>query len=120
VTKRLLLRWSIALLVVGTAVSYGAARQSLAELKAMSCCAHDCGHDPAKAADPSRCCGVAPASAAATSVAPAAPSLAPAQVVALLAAPASIATASSLVATSPDLAAARAAPVFLLTRSLRI
>jgi hypothetical protein len=120
VTKRLLLRWSIALLVVvGTGVSYGAARQSLAELKAMSCCAHDCGHDPAKAADPSRCCGVAPASTAATSVVPVATSPAPAQVVAVLAAPASI-TASSLAAASPDLAAARAAPVFLITRSLRI
>jgi len=35
-------------------------------------------------------------------------------------APASFAAASSLAAESPDLAAARAAPVFLLTRSLRI
>ena len=121
VTKRLLLRVSIALLVVvGTGVSYGAARQSLAELKAMSCCAHDCGHDPAKAADPSRCCGVAPANAAAASVAPAAPSPAPAQVAMLLAAPACITAASSLAVESPDLAAARAAPLFLVTRSLRI
>ena len=120
VTKRLRLRWSIALLVVvGTAVSYGAARQSLAELKAMSCCAHDCGHDPAKAADPSRCCGVAPASAAA-SVAPAAPSPAPVQLATLIAAPATITAVPSLAADSPDLAAARAAPIFLLTRSLRI
>jgi hypothetical protein len=121
VTKRLLLRWSIALLVVvGTAVSYGAARQSLAELKAMSCCAHDCGHHPAKAADPSRCCGVAPANAVAASVTPAAPSPAPVQVAALLDAPASIAAVSSVAATSPDLAAARAAPLYLVTRSLRI
>lgn len=120
-TKRLLSRWSIALLVVvGTAVSYGAARQSLAELKAMSCCAHDCGHHPAKAADPSRCCSVAPANAAAASVAPAAPSPAPVQVAALFVAPASITAPSSRAAESPDLAAARAAPVFLVTRSLRI
>jgi hypothetical protein len=121
VTKRLLLRWSIALLVVvGTGVSYGAARQSLAELKAMSCCAHDCGHDPAKAADPSRCCGVAPASTAATSVVPVAPAPASAQVVAVLAAPASITAASLLAAASPDLAAARAPPLFLVLRALRI
>jgi hypothetical protein len=112
---------SIALLVVvGTGVSYGAARQSLAELKAMSCCAHDCGHDPAKAADPCRCCGVAPASTAATSVVPVAPSAAPSQVVAVLSAPASITAASSLATASPDPAAARAGPVFLITRSLRI
>jgi hypothetical protein len=116
--KRILLRWSIALLVVvGTAVSYDAARQSLAELKAMSCCAHDCGHDAAKAADPSRCCGVAPANAAAASVAPAPPSSAPAQLATFLVAPASITPASSLAA---DLAGARAAPVFLVIRSLRI
>jgi hypothetical protein len=121
VTRRLLLRWSIALLVVvGTGMSYGAARQSLAELKAMSCCAHDCGHGPAKAADPSRCCGVAPASAAAASAVSVAPSPAPSQVVAVLSAPASITAAPSLAAASPDPAAARAAPVFLVTRSLRI
>jgi hypothetical protein len=113
------LRWSIALLlVVGTSVSYGAATQRLAELKALSCCAHDCKHGPARTVDPSRCCGVSPDSTA-TSVTPAAPSAAPALVATLLA-PASFAAPSSLVADAPDVAAARAAPLFLLTRSLRI
>jgi len=119
VTKRSLLRWSVALLlVVGTSASYGAATQSIAELRALSCCTHDCGHQ--KAADPSRCCGVAPQHAAAVSAAPTAPSRAPALVAVLPAMPASRAMAPALAATSPDLAAARAAPVFLLTRSLRI
>ena len=118
VTKRSLLRWSVALLlVVGTSASYGAATQSIAELRALSCCTHDCGHQ--KAADPSRCCGVASPHAAAASVAPTPPSPAPVLVTVLLATPASPAAAPAL-ATSPDLAAARAAPVFLLTRSLRI
>jgi hypothetical protein len=108
------------LLVVGTAVSYGAAAQRAAEMSARSCCTHDCGHGPAKAADPSRCCGVAPADAAPASVAPAAPSAAPALVALSFASPALLADASSVADESPDLAAARAAPVFLLTRSLRI
>jgi hypothetical protein len=82
VTKRSLLRWSIALLlVVGPSASYGAATQSIAELRALSCCTHDCGHQ--KAADPSRCCGVASPHAAAASVAPTAPSPAPALVAVL-------------------------------------
>jgi len=119
VTKRSLLRWSVALLlVVGTSASYGAATQSIAELRALSCCTHDCGHQ--KAADPSRCCGVASPHAAAASVAPTPSSPAPALVTVLLATPVSPAAAPALAATSPGLAAARAAPVFLLTRSLRI
>jgi hypothetical protein len=40
--------------------------------------------------------------------------------VATLLVPASFAAPSSLVADAPDVAAARAAPLFLLTRSLRI
>ena len=118
VTKRSLLRWSVALLlVVGTSASYGAATQSIAELRALSCCTHDCGHQ--KAADPSRCCGVASPHAATAAVAPTPSSPAPALVTVLLATPASP-PAPALAAASPNLAAARAAPVFLLTRSLRI
>jgi hypothetical protein len=120
VTKRSLLRWSVALLlVVGTSASYGAATQSIAELRALSCCTHDCGHQK-KAADPSRCCGVASPHAGAASVAPTPTSPAPTLVVVLPATPASSAATPTLAAASPDLAAARAAPVFLLTRSLRI
>jgi hypothetical protein len=120
VTKRLLVRWSIALLVVvGTSASYGAATQRVREVAAKSCCARDCGHGPAKTADPSRCCGVAPAAAATASVTPAAPS-APTLVTMSLPAPASLGAVSCLAAESPHLAAARAAPVFLLTRALRI
>jgi hypothetical protein len=119
VTKRSLPRWSLALLlVVATSASYGAAMQSTAELQALSCCTHDCGHQ--KAADPNRCCGVASPHANAATIAPTPPSPAPALVVVLLATPASPADEPTLAAASPDLAAARAAPVFLLTRSLRI
>lgn len=118
VTKRSLLRWSLALLLVlGTSASYGAASQSIAELRALSCCTHDCGHR--KAPDPSRCCGIASPHAGAA-VTPTAPSPAPALVAVMLATPASRTAAPTLVQASPDLAAARAAPVFLLTRSLRI
>jgi hypothetical protein len=119
VTKRSLLRWSVALLlVVGTSASYGAATQSLAELRALSCCTHDCGHG--KPADPSRCCGVASPHAGVASVTPTVPAPAPTLVAVLLAPPASLAPPPALAAGSQDLAAARAAPVFLLTRSLRI
>jgi len=118
VTKRSLLRWSVALLlVVGTSTSYGAASQSVTELRALSCCTRDCGHR--KAADPTRCCGVASPHAAVASITPTSPSPAPVLVAVLLAASASP-TAAPVRATAPDLAAARAAPVFLLTRSLRI
>ena len=121
VTKRSLLSWSIALLlVVGTSASWGAAGQAVAELKALSCCTRDCGHGGEKPADPSRCCGVASPHAAAASIAPTPSSPAPALVTVLLATPVSPAAAPALAATSPGLAAARAAPVFLLTRSLRI
>jgi hypothetical protein len=120
VTRRLLFRWAFALLlVVGTSASYGAATQLVRELKARSCCTHDCGHGPTKTVDPSRCCGVAPAGAAAVS-APAAPTAAPTLSAVSLAAPAALADVSSVAVESPDPAAARAAPVFLLTRSLRI
>jgi hypothetical protein len=120
VTRRLLFRWAFALLlVVGTSASYGAATQLVREVKARSCCTRDCGHGPAKTVDPSRCCGVAPASAATTASAPAAPT-APTLVAASLTALTPFAGVPSLGVASPDLAAARAAPVFLLTRSLRI
>ena len=121
VTRRALLRWSIALLlVVGTAASYGAAAQSLAELRALSCCTHDCEHSGRRPVDPSRCCGVAPAAGAVVSASVAAPSPAPTLVATLLAPPVTVAVPSLRIAASPDAAAARAAPVFLLTRSLRI
>lgn len=119
-TKRLLLRWSIALLIaITTWATHGTAAQTAAELNALSCCAHDCGHDPARAADPSRCCGVAPSAGEAVS-APAAPSPAPALVTVLAAAPAASDAPAALAETAVDLTGARAAPVFLLTRSLRI
>jgi hypothetical protein len=121
VTKRSLLRWSVALLlVVGTSASYGAARQAVSELEALSCCTHDCGHAAEKPADPSRCCGVASPHAAAASVAPTPPSPAPALVAVPFAASPALAVPPSLATESPALVAARAAPVFLLTHSLRI
>ena len=120
-TKRSLLSWSIALLlVVGTSASWGAAGQAVAELKALSCCTHDCGHGGEKAADPARCCGVASPHAAAASVAPAPPAPAPTLVAVPFATSPALVAPRSLAAESPSLAAARAAPVFLLTRSLRI
>ena len=121
VTKRSLLRWSVVLLlVVGTSASWGAAGQAVAELKALSCCTHDCGHGGEKPADPNRCCGVSSPHIGAVFVAPTPPSP-PSTLVAVLSTTAAVLAAPrSLVAESPSLAAARAAPVFLLTRSLRI
>jgi hypothetical protein len=121
VTKRSLLRWSVTLLfVVGTSASYGAARQAVSELEALSCCAHDCGHAEEKRADPSRCCGIASPDTAAASVAPTPRSPVPALVAVPFAESAALAVPPSLAIESPVPAAARAAPIFLLTHSLRI
>ena len=118
-TKRLVLRWSIALLlVVGSAAAYAAPLQSLAELRALSCCTHDCHHGAGRAVDPERCCGVAQADTAAPA-ASAAPAAAPALVATLHAISVSPAALASFTPLSGRVAA-RAAPLFLLTRSLRI
>ena len=121
VTRRLLLRWSIALLlVVGTSVSYGAAAQSScraegavllhARLRSRSC----------RSRRPEPLLRRRSGNTTAASVAPAAPSPAPALVAALLAAPASPPPPRRSRRSHPISRPPAPHPLFLLTRSLRI
>ena len=120
VSSRIAFRLTLALLlVVGVQLTSGAASQAVAELSALSCCAHDCGHAPMHA-DSSRCCGVASRHADTAAVAPAMPGVT-APLLAVIGTSLNEAIPSGLsVAASAMLPGARAAPVFLLTRTLRL
>lgn len=120
VSSKIALRLALALaLVLGAQVTYGAGSRAAAELRALSCCAHDCKHGPARTAAPNRCCGVAPSPGDTASVAPATPDV-PAPLLAALGTQLeSTFACHSALAPSPH-AEARGAPIFLLTRTLRL
>lgn len=119
-SRRRLSHWSVGLvLAIALWATHGPATQAAAELRALAHCAHDCGHDPGRSAAPSRCCGVSPGVDDALAAAPTAPPMAPALLLATAAPADGPLAAPSLAAIAGD-GGARAAPVFLLTRSLRI
>jgi hypothetical protein len=118
VSRKRLVRSAVALVVaIGVQASHGAPLRSIAAIHAVRCCATDCHHGGT--ADTARaCCGVErddPGVLGAASPPPA-PDTAPLPVVFDLAPPAPLARSS--VDGVP--AAARAAPLFLLTETLRL
>ena len=118
VSRKRLVRSAVALvLAIGVQVAHGAPLRSIAAIHAVRCCATNCHHGGT--ADTARaCCGVErddPGVLAATSAAP------PPDASALplvLDVPRPVPSARSFVDAVP--ASARAAPLFLLTETLRL
>src|SRR5262249_11838135 len=120
--QRLMSSGLVALVAFGVQVAYGAPTRSTQTIRALSCCAARCGHAKSAAAA-GRCCGVAGGgselTAAPQAKAPEGGPATPTPFVAFDVRPGLDGYHSAWVGAVPT-APARAAPLFLLTHSLRI